>query len=744
MKLKIKLKLLVILFFVCFQFSEAQNLDSLRALLNTSIHDTTKCQILNVLIENESDDSVWPVYNTKLKKICEDNLIKAKGDLKKYYQQYYALAFNNMGYDGMMKSNYTESFNNYSKALKISEEINDKSGLSTAYLNIGFLFRHQGNTNMALEYYHKALKIQIEIGDKRGVATSYNNIGFVLSGQNEMISAIENYEKALPNYIAIDDKEGIAVCYVNLAFAYKEIGDPYCKGSKEECFRSGVLKSIDYLNKASKIQTDLDDKKGLANSINMLGGIYENIGDPSCKLGKAECDKINNQLALDYYLKALQLRKEVGSKTGLSMSYNTLAEHYLKTNEIDKALQNGLLSLSVSKEVGSPEKISLAALVLKKIYEKKGDFKESLKMYELHILMKDSISNDETKRNALKKGFQAEYETQHAKDSLINVAKIEQEKFKSDLAVSQQKTYTYFGLFGFALMLLIALVSFRAFKNKQKANVIITQQKIFSEEQRLIIEEKQKEVLDSIHYASRIQRAMLTSSDYIEQHLQAEYFIFYQPKDIVSGDFYWAAEHEGKFYMATADCTGHGVPGAFMSLLNISFLNENLIERNILSPDKILNEQRKEIVKALNPKGNENSKDGMDCVLCAFDLNTDKPSLEFAAANNPLWLVRNGEMLKFSADKMPVGKYEESAGDFKLNKIELQKNDIVYTFTDGYADQFGGPKGKKFMYKQLEETILSNAHLAMAEQHKVLMDKINDWKGNTEQIDDILVVGIRI
>ena len=230
---------------------------------------------------------------------------------------------------------------------------------------------------------------------------------------------------------------------------------------------------------------------------------------------------------------------------------------------------------------------------------------------------------------------------------------------------------------------------------------------------------------------------------------QKQFFILYKPKDIVSGDFYYALSHKTtdspteKFYMCTADCTGHGVPGAFMSMLNISYLNESIIEKNISRPNQVLDHIRTEIISSLNPEGSEEeSKDGMDCVLCAFDF--ENMELEFAAANNPLWLLRNGALTEYKADKMPVGKYNDEMKPFSSQTIKLQKGDIVYTFTDGYADQFGGPKGKKFKYKQLEEKILAGSHLPMDEQKRILNDCIEEWKGNLEQVDDILVIAIKI
>lgn len=318
-----------------------------------------------------------------------------------------------------------------------------------------------------------------------------------------------------------------------------------------------------------------------------------------------------------------------------------------------------------------------------------------------------------------------------------------------------------------ALVLLLLGVSIRAFLNKKKSNDIITRQKSevekqkqLADERREIVEEKQKEILDSITYARRIQQAMLTSESYFKEHFKAEYFIFYQPKDIVSGDFYWSVAQHNKFYIATADCTGHGVPGAFMSLLNISFLNENINERGISNPANVLTEQRKKIIKALNPTGTENSKDGMDCVLCAFDLQNN--ILEFAAANNPVWIVRklaadtpdssvtsrasvtDAELIEFKPDKMPVGKGEDNARDFTHQSVQLQKGDLVYTFTDGFADQFGGPKGKKFMYRQLKQLLLDHCHLPLAQQRELIANTINAWKGSNEQVDDMLLIGVRI
>jgi serine phosphatase RsbU (regulator of sigma subunit) len=288
-------------------------------------------------------------------------------------------------------------------------------------------------------------------------------------------------------------------------------------------------------------------------------------------------------------------------------------------------------------------------------------------------------------------------------------------------------------------VVIILIIVFRSLKVTRK-------QKAMIEEQKNIVEEKNKDITDSIHYASRIQKALLTTDDYISSHLK-EYFILFKPRDIVSGDFYWANEVETnkgrRFIICAGDCTGHGVPGAFMSLLNISMLNEANIEKKIHEPAEILDEVREHIIKALNPEGkDEGSKDGMDCTLCSFSLT--EGMLDFACANNPLWIIRNNECIEFKPDKMPVGVQGEKHVPFTKQSTPLQKGDMVYIFTDGYADQFGGPKGKKFKCKQLQEKLIVISTMPIAEQKNRLEKTFEEWKGNLEQVDDVLLIGIRV
>jgi ligand-binding sensor domain-containing protein/serine phosphatase RsbU (regulator of sigma subunit) len=260
--------------------------------------------------------------------------------------------------------------------------------------------------------------------------------------------------------------------------------------------------------------------------------------------------------------------------------------------------------------------------------------------------------------------------------------------------------------------------------------------------QKEIVEEKHKEITDSINYAERIQRSFLATQKMLDENLN-EYFVLFKPKDVVSGDFYWADKiSNGNFLIAAADSTGHGVPGAIMSILNITSL-ENAVKEGATNPADILNHTRKNIIERLKKDGSvEGGKDGMDCSLLSFDFKNNK--LSFALANNPLWLVRNGECIEYKADKMPVGKHDRDSVSFTQQEIDLEKGDLIFIFTDGFADQFGGPKGKKFMIKNLKNLFLSISNLSMKEQEQKLNDEFTTWKGENEQVDDVCIIGIRV
>ncbi len=301
--------------------------------------------------------------------------------------------------------------------------------------------------------------------------------------------------------------------------------------------------------------------------------------------------------------------------------------------------------------------------------------------------------------------------------------------------LEKEQTQRY-GLYGGVVLLLV----FGAFMLNRVQ--VTRKQKRIIEHQKEIVEEKQKEIVDSINYAQRIQSAILPDPSEIG-NVFTDAFIFFKPKDIVSGDFFWMATINEYNFIVAADCTGHGVPGGFMSMLGSSLLNEIIIEKKIIEPGEILDMLRVKIILALKQKGDSGeNKDGMDMVLCRF--NKKKKELVFAAANNPLWMIRSGEMQEWKADKQPVGIFTGEQKMFSQQSISLQDGDSIYLFTDGFADQFGGPKGKKFKYKQMQDLLLENSTLSMKEQEVCLENDFQTWKGNLDQVDDVCVIGIKI
>jgi serine phosphatase RsbU (regulator of sigma subunit) len=346
---------------------------------------------------------------------------------------------------------------------------------------------------------------------------------------------------------------------------------------------------------------------------------------------------------------------------------------------------------------------------------------------------------------------------------------INQNQFRFELLESRNNTVFYY-LVTFLLYTLILSIFF-SFRNghlkrtkklleqtvKLRTAEIVLQKDEISL-QKHIVEVKHREISDSINYAKRIQSALLTSQEYWDA-ISPNNFVIWRPKDVVSGDFHWAyqitignkqlmAEQEIAVWCAS-DCTGHGVPGAFMSMLGMSFLNEIVIENVNLKPADILNKLRRKIISALEHGGTGNieQKDGMDMALCVWHKNTNV--LEYAGANNPAWIIRPikdtraHEILELKANRMPVG-YHYDTKEFTSLKFQLQKDDAIYLFTDGFVDQFGGPDGKKYKTKKFKEMLLSIQHLNMKDQALMINKEFNDWRGNNEQIDDLCLVGIKV
>ncbi|HEY0031445.1 MAG TPA: tetratricopeptide repeat protein [Bacteroidia bacterium] len=731
--------------------AQSPEIDSLQQILKTAKVDTAKVNLLNQLSESYWKKDLLDKAHSYAQEAMalSDKLAFKRGSVKAHLnflhvydnqgevtrciehageaiavsssindQRLMALALHSMATTYYQQVDHPKALGYFLKELKIEEVLGDAKALGKVCSYIGLIYFSQGNYPKALEYDLRALKYQEGNGNKKGMAGTYTNLGVLYDAQNNSAKALENYQKALKIAEEIGFKKVIAFSLVNIGSVYQKQGD-----------RS---KALEYLSKSLKIMEESSDQLGMAAVLNNIGALHE------VELDKKRASKDHDSLlalTLDNNYRSLELYEKVGSKEGMAMVQNNIGNVLGKEKRFDEALRFSFESLKLAKEISGLDQVRETEKILSEIYRLKKDASNELFHYKAYIAARDSLFNEENTKNAVRAEMNFDFEKQQA------IEKTEQEKKNviADGNLKRQKLISYSVVLGLLVVLSFSLLLLNRFR-------LIRKQKEMIEVQKSIVVEKNKEITDSIHYAKRIQQALLASDTLLRKNLP-EYFILYKPKDIVSGDFYWAAQvnHPGasNFLMATCDCTGHGVPGAFMSLLNISKLNDTVNEKKFSSPELILNDVREEIIKALNPEGSETEgRDGMDCSLCSFDFKAMQ--LTFALANNPLWLIRDKKIIEYKPDKMPVGMYSENSRSFTLQTLPLQKGDIIYTLTDGYADQFGGENGKKFKYKQLKELLLEHCDQSLEEQRNRLEERLTQWMGNIEQIDDILIIGVRV
>jgi serine phosphatase RsbU (regulator of sigma subunit) len=575
--------------------------------------------------------------------------------------------------------------------------------------NMATIYLRFGNTQKSLELNFKTLNILERTQDKNAMAFSLNNIANVYSKLQNFEKAREYLWKSYRIRLGLGNKNQIAQSLNN-------IGGVFLNEFKPDS-------ALFYFSKSLAIAIE-------KNSIHQMGLCYNNMS--ICYRDKKDFDK-----ALEFAEKGLKYRQQENDIEGICHSYQNLGQVYFITGDNRNARRYFEEGFRLSKENDLPELILNFSKCLYDLNLKEGRTKEALDNYVLFSTMKDSLNNKELQKLSFQKQFQYEYNKKAFADSIkINEEKL-LEQTRHQQVVQRQRFYIIGGIAGFALMGVIAVISLLAFRQKKKSNILINRQKQEVEHQKNIIEEKQKEIIDSINYAKRIQSALLANKQMIAENVPG-HFIFFRPKDIVSGDFYWATEHDNKFFIACCDSTGHGVPGAFMSLLNIGFLSEAIKEKDITEPNKVFDYVRNRLIAGISKEG---QKDGFDGILVCIDKLTR--TVSYAAANNAPFLVSNGKGASLSRDKMPVGKGEKT-DPFTLHSVNMIPGDTLYLVTDGYADQFGGPKGKKFMSKKLDELLLSISDQPMEEQSRLLESTFRSWVGELEQVDDVLVLGIKL
>ena len=686
---------------------------------------------------------------------------------------------------------YDLSIESFLKCLKINKELQEKGAVGWCYIDIGNVYYSMEINKTSWKYYNKAINIFKESNNNGGLAVSYNNLALICIRKNNNDSALLYFNKALKIREKQNNKHLLAHSYNYIARIYKNTGQ--------------YEKALDIYNNAYNLYNEINNKSGVSEVLISIGRVYE-------KQNKYK-------QAMQKYKQSLFIYEEIGDNLGMAFSHYRIASIYYLQNMYRQTIEYSTKSLNIALENGLRIEEKDAYNLLSKAYLSSGNYKQAFNYLNKYFTIKDSIYSENVIKKINNQEFRIELEKKENEIELLI-----KDKALNESEIKKQRIVKYSFIIGFVLILIIVFIIYNRYKLKKKANeqlsgrnAEITKQKEVISIQIDQISLQKKEITDSIVYAKQIQQAILPQQEYLNKEL-LEHFILFKPRDILSGDFYWIAhppapshlsrtagrEREGEknspppgplqkgggkrdgkvlpfgedlggapIIIAAVDCTGHGVPGAFMSMLGISFLNEiiNVETQNFasLQANEILNQLRKQVMNSLHQTGKVGeAQDGMDIALCILDLKSNK--LQYSGANNPLYLILNDRtnnndrmieykehsniqsfnhsLIEIKADKMPIGIHKVAKiadlPSFTNNEIKLTKGDTIYLFSDGYVDQFGGPNGKKFKSKQFKQLLVDIHKKDMTEQKAILDKTIEDWKGNIEQIDDILIMGIRV
>lgn len=574
----------------------------------------------------------------------------------------------------------------------------DTRGLFEVLLRKFRFLKSQSKQEEAFELYKELDKIAEKLNDPIITANLTYNMGGLFASIKDTEKAISYYNKALKLYSKINYWEGVLNCYLML-------GE---QNSNKEFYDL----AIEYYERGVAIDSKYNKNNKHLELLLSIGNVYYALS--------------NYEKSLSYYKEALELSNQKDYKLVLDLK-NNIGVSLLELKRFKEAKP---YLIEVYFSPCSPKDKVNFANNLSALYQQLGDYESAMNYIEVYIRMNDSLNNAIYSKNLSETEAKYQNEKQEEQNILLN------ERIKN------KSTQFYFALVGILLLSGLAFFIFRGLKQKNKANLKLEEKNKIIEEKNIIVEEQHKDITDSIKYAERIQKAILPP-DKLWQSILPQSFLFYQPKDILSGDFYWIEETENHIFVAAADCTGHGVPGALMSIVNYNLLNKAVLEKGLTTAGEILDGVNAWLTESLHQSFQESTvRDGMDLSLCVIDKKTKK--LNFAGAFNSIYIVRNNEIEELIPDKQPVGAFiEDNIKPFTNSFYNLAENDVVYMFTDGYADQFGGPKGKKFKYKNLKNLLLSMHQKPFNNQKNSAKEAINLWKGDLEQVDDILLIGFK-
>lgn len=728
-----------------FTFAAQGQVDSLLNEAKLSSSDTAKLRNL-ILVTEYCDIPEIEIYAQQCISLA-DSLIQIGGFDETDLRFYKSTALNNLGFMHHAYGEYKEAIEQYQKCILIYREINDSLGLSRGLNNIAMVFKDEGDTDKAVEflteayeicepmgdydllnitltnfgtiytqigdldkavaYLFKAIKLQEKHKDEYGLSHSYNTLASLYHSQEDYQKSKKYFELAVAQAKASNDYDVLGSCYNNLGFIHDVMNEDSL--------------ALEYYTRSLEIRIEINDPKGESECYSNLGSYYIEHGDTA--------------KGVDFIHQALEIRKKLGEVGGLANTYQKLSGIYYTKGEVDKALEYGELSFEYSNQIGYNDDVKNSALILSQIYASKLRFKEAYEMHVLYLEKRDLLFNKKNQKNIIEQEVELAYTKKQLADSLntaktLEVAEIEKQYQQDKLDKANQRNWAM--MIGMVLLILLVILALIGYRNKKKSEQTISKQKE-------MVEEKNREITDSINYAKRIQDAILPSRHSFLDNLKNG-FVLYKPKDVVSGDFYWLEKVNDDIYFAAADCTGHGVPGALVSVVCSNALSKALLEEGIKEPGELLNRTRDLIIQRF-AKSDEDVKDGMDISLCR--LNGQK--LAWAGANNPLWLVKSGadEITEIKANKQPVGLYTDPK-PFETHYVDLDKGDTIFVFSDGYPDQFGGENGKKLKSVNFKKLLLANRQKQMDEIKNELDIFFEAWKADFEQVDDVCIIGVRV
>lgn len=681
--------------------------DSLEILIQQEVHDTVIVKTrfeLNKLLRHE-DTQIFFAQANGLDSLCGLMLDRKPNKLVSYTIRKYraeniyliAKVYSAIG-------NYEAALQMMEKAYEINKKLGDPFLEARSLVRIGEIYRAQGKFDKAITYYMDCIELSEQNNDMKGLGIAYVGLGNLHNAQGNREKALDYVNQAIECYEKVDYNQGIAIGYNNLASIQADQGD----------FKSALA----YYVKANETFNELENFEGTSTTANNIGTIYHMEGD---------YDK-----AIEYYQKSIDDAMRLKDLKRVANALNNIAHIHKERGNYQKALNVNQEALDMAKQ-------SNYILVLRNvtggrylILEKAGDYKGALEYYMKYRDLQDSITSERNQTEIVSQEMQYQYEKEKYADSLAH----QQEKLMSDLKheremdrQNQQRILLFSGL-GVALLFGGFVFNRLRLTRKQKAIIEHAHEEL---------EEKNQEILDSINYAKRIQTAILPPDNLFKRHLPNS-FVLCKPKDIVAGDFYWMENKGSKTFFAAADCTGHGVPGAMVSVICNGGLNRSVREFDLEDPAKILDKTRDLVIQEFE-KSEEEVKDGMDIALCCLEGN----SLKYAGAHNPLWIIRKGtdSVEEIKANKQPIGKFEHPQ-PYDTKEVILNPGDMIYLFSDGFADQFGGEKGKKFKASNFKKLLLSVKDQPMSNQKFMIDEAFEKWKGRLEQLDDVCVIGVQV